>query len=506
MKKLFYGILPFVVSVQLLVAQPQQASQTFHRDGKWTLGLRGGGNLWFNDFDTRKLAGGGELFVRYALTRKFSLGLMGSYEALQAGQKELDRSNATPLQFDFIQDKGIAADLVAWYHFTEGTKFSPYFYAGIGGYQYKRQVLNGIYYPLNKNYTSLHVPLGFGFDFMTSRSVAFNFDLGVRAMDDVTDNWKGNVPGENKTGIIDWYATAKAGLCFFFGTSANDDPDADGLTNDQEKFLGTDPLLADTDGDGLPDGEEVNISKTDPKNRDSDNDGLSDSEEVRMYKTDPRKPDTDGDGLKDGDEVATYKTDPLKLDTDLDGLKDGDEVTRRTDPLKTDTDADGLLDGDEVLRQTDPLRMDTDNGSVSDGKEIANQTNPLDPNDDVPKPTLRKVEIGKAIVLEGIVFRSGKATIEVQSEETLEQVFNTLLENPEVIIEIRGYTDNVGQRLRNIKLSQQRAEAVRSWLVHKGIDSQRIMAKGYGADNPIADNATPEGRQKNRRIEFFRIR
>ncbi|MBI5474344.1 MAG: OmpA family protein [Ignavibacteriae bacterium] len=505
MKKLLC-ILLFVFSVQLLVAQTSQPAQTFHRDGKWSLGMRGGGNVWFNDFDTRKLSGGGEVYLRYGFTKKFSLGLMGTYDALQAGQKELDRSGLTPLQYDYIQTKGISANVVAWFHLTEGTRFSPYVYLGVGGYQYKRQVSAGAYYPIKKDYRTLHIPFGFGFDALWSRSVGFNFDIGARIMDDVTDNWKGNVPGENKVGIFDWYATGKVGLCFYFGSSGSDDNDFDGLTNSQEAQLGTDPIQPDTDGDGLKDGEEVNVTKTNPKNADTDEDGLKDGAEVQTYKTDPMKPDTDEDGLKDGDEINTHHTDPSKTDTDVDGLKDGDEVTRGTDPLKTDTDADGLLDGDEVLRRTDPLKPDSDGGSVSDGKEVANQTNPLNPNDDVPKPVLQPVEVGKALVLEGIVFGSGKATIDPASEETLMQAFNTLKDNPAIVVEIRGYTDNVGSRLRNIKLSQQRAEAVRSWLVHKGIDSQRIMAKGFGANTPIADNKTPEGRQKNRRIEFFRVK
>jgi len=84
--------------------------------------------------------------------------------------------------------------------------------------------------------------------------------------------------------------------------------------------------------------------------------------------------------------------------------------------------------------------------------------------------------------------------------------FNTLKDNPELAVEIRGYTDNVGKAAANKKLSLRRAEAVRSWLVMQGIDSMRISAKGYGPENPIADNATLEGRQKNRRIEFFRTR
>lgn len=89
---------------------------------------------------------------------------------------------------------------------------------------------------------------------------------------------------------------------------------------------------------------------------DSDGDGLSDDEESQIG-TDPYNPDTDGDGLKDGEEVNTYRTDPLNPDSDWDQLQDGAEVhTHRTDPLDRDTDNGGVADGHEVLEDfTDPL-------------------------------------------------------------------------------------------------------------------------------------------------------
>lgn len=87
------------------------------------------------------------------------------------------------------------------------------------------------------------------------------------------------------------------------GVAGAADADNDGLTNDQELQLGTDPKKADTDGDGLLDGDEVRKYRTDPKVADTDGDGLSDGEEVNKWGTDPLNPDTDGDGYPDGKEV-----------------------------------------------------------------------------------------------------------------------------------------------------------------------------------------------------------
>jgi hypothetical protein len=91
---------------------------------------------------------------------------------------------------------------------------------------------------------------------------------------------------------------------------------------------------SDSDGDGIPDGDEVNITHTDPNNRDSDNDGLSDGLEIYTYKTNPLDADSDNDGLSDGDEIKNQtRSDPLRWDTDEDGISDGEEVSRGTDPL-----------------------------------------------------------------------------------------------------------------------------------------------------------------------------
>ena len=160
-----------------------------------------------------------------------------------------------------------------------------------------------------------------------------------------------------------------------------EDTDGDGLTNNEEAQIGTDPLNPDTDGDGLGDGEEVKNYRTNPLAPDTDSDKLGDGDEVHQRRTDPLNPDTDGDRLMDGDEV-NRKTDPLNPDTDADLLNDGDEVTRRTDPLKPDTDQDGLNDGTEVSIGTDPLKPDTDNDLLMDGQENQTCPHPLNPDTD----------------------------------------------------------------------------------------------------------------------------
>lgn len=104
-------------------------------------------------------------------------------------------------------------------------------------------------------------------------------------------------------------------------------------------------------------------------------------------------------------------------------------------------------------------------------------------------------------VLDGVQFDTGKATLTADSHARLDTIVEYLAHKASAKIEISGHTDNVGGDKKNKKLSQQRADAVRDYLVGKGVDASRIHAVGYGDERPIASNATPEGRQQNRRIE-----
>jgi hypothetical protein len=163
------------------------------------------------------------------------------------------------------------------------------------------------------------------------------------------------------------------------------DPDSDGLGDCAEAGLGTDPTLADSDGDGLSDGDELAVHSTDPLDPDSDDDGLSDGDEVGVHATNPLDADSDDDGLSDGAEIATHSTDPLDPDSDDDGLSDGAEVdTHFTAPLDPDSDDDGLPDGVEVTQHgTNPLDPDSDADGLSDGDELSlHGSSPTNPDSD----------------------------------------------------------------------------------------------------------------------------
>jgi outer membrane protein OmpA-like peptidoglycan-associated protein len=491
--------------------------------GRWSLGVHGGANLWVNDMNQRKVGIGGELFVRYGLSPFFSLGAQGGYEDLKAYQNPI---YIPELPENYLKLRASNISLVGWVHLAPGRAFAPYFYFGGGLMAYKRS--NSLtHIPANKYYFSIHLPVGVGFESFFKPNMSFALEASARALDDRTENFRFKSP--------DWYGTVKAGLNFYLGSGLSDDDDSDGLTNAQEVQLGSDPNNPDSDGDGLKDGEEVRRYKTDPLKTDSDGDGLTDGDEVFKYHTDPSQGDTDGDGLSDGDEVLQYGSDPLKIDTDGDILTDGDEVLKyhtdplkpdtdgdglsdwdearsyHTDPNKADTDGDGLLDGDEVRRHnSDPTKSDTDGGGVTDGAEILRGTNPLDPRDDAlgqePRQKNMLMEGGTPVVLEGVNFVSGSARLLNNAEKALERAYAVLAAEPNIKVEIVGYTDSRGGKALNNRLSLQRAQAAKAWLVRKGIDESRLKAVGKAMDDPIDTNDTPEGRANNRRVEFHVIK
>jgi outer membrane protein OmpA-like peptidoglycan-associated protein len=285
----------------------------------------------------------------------------------------------------------------------------------------------------------------------------------------------------------------------------NPDTDGDGLTDGEEvRIYGTNPLNPDTDGDGLTDGDEVHKYHTNPKLADSDGDGLTDGDEVLKYYTDPLSRDTDGDGISDYDEIFKYHTDPLKKDTDGDGISDYDEIFKyHTNPLLKDTDGDGLSDYDEIFKyHTNPLNVDTDGDGIPDNEDGC----PLEPgpkwNNGCPEVPF---QVGQRIDLPRIEFETGKWDILPVSFPPLNQLLGLMQKYSGTKISVQGHTDNQGDSLANEKLSINRANAVRDWLTTHGISNTRLETRGYGQTRPITTNSTDQGRETNRRIEFIII-
>lgn len=107
----------------------------------------------------------------------------------------------------------------------------------------------------------------------------------------------------------------------------------------------------------------------------------------------------------------------------------------------------------------------------------------------------------KTFVLDNVEFDFGKSTLRSSSYTALNELVDYLKRKDDERIEIGGHTDNVGTAARNLKLSEDRAKSVMAYLIAQGIPSERLQAKGYGDTEPVEENNTEEGRQKNRRTE-----
>ncbi len=213
---------------------------------------------------------------------------------------------------------------------------------------------------------------------------------------------------------------------------------------------------------------------------DRDNDGIADSKDVC--------PDLaeDQDGFQDQDGCPDF-------DNDNDGIQDSKDKCPN-DP----EDKDGFQDQDGC---PDP---DNDKDGIPDIRDNCPDVAGDAAHNGCPYKAPTKIE--DEFILEGVNFRTGSAEITEDSYPKLDEVYEQLAKFSDRKYEIAGHTDNAGTDKINVKLSLDRANAVREYLVNRGIEKSRLVGKGYGASRPKADNKTAAGRTINRRIEFFRIK
>ncbi|MEQ1662918.1 MAG: OmpA family protein [Thiobacillus sp.] len=233
----------------------------------------------------------------------------------------------------------------------------------------------------------------------------------------------------------------------------------------------------------------------------------------------PKPPaDTDGDGVIDAKDKCPKTPAGRKVNAEgceLDG--DGDGVVDALDKCPTtpagrkvnaegcelDGDGDGVVDALDKCPTTPAGRkvnaegceLDSDGDGVVNGADAC-PTVPANTADGCPPAAVKKM------VLEGVNFENDSAVLRPDASATLDQAAATLKEWGDVKVEVAGHTDSNSDDAHNLKLSQRRAEAVLSYLVSKGVAADRLSAKGYGEANPVADNASVEGRSKNRRVEL----
>ena len=254
------------------------------------------------------------------------------------------------------------------------------------------------------------------------------------------------------------------------------------------------PRVRDRDGDGILDSVDACLDEPEDMDGwvdtdgcpelDNDNDGVvdtadtcpDDAEDVDNHADADGcpDPDNDGDGVLDGADKCA------DVAEDKDGFEDADGCP------DLDNDGDGVNDTSDKC----PLEPETKNGyQDKDGCP-----------DEVPEAV--KKFSGK---IEGINFETGKATIKTDSFRVLDSAYAVLQQFPEVRVEVQGHTDNVGDDAKNLKLSQDRAQAVVDYFVKKGLAADRLVAKGFGETKPVVENDTKANQALNRRVEFLLI-
>lgn len=296
--------------------------------------------------------------------------------------------------------------------------------------------------------------------------------------------------------------------------------------------------LADADGDGVPDKVDMCVdtkpgaqvsSNGCPVDADTDGDGVPDSLDkcaatvkgstVNAEGCVPTS-DADGDGVPDGNDLCpnTPTGSPVlpngcEIDSDTDGVPDARDrcpatpagVKVGTDGCPADADGDGVPDISDRCPNTPAGAKVDQNGceaassSTAPGTGTSAGSTPQKPSEaDMAIPTAP----GESMVLTGVNFESGSARIVRSSYPTLDRLATQLKTLQSGKVEIAGFTDNSGNAGANLGLSQRRADMVRAYLVSKGVPSSLLVARGYGADQPIAPNDTADGRAKNRRVEL----
>ncbi|MCX8111798.1 MAG: OmpA family protein [Bacteroidia bacterium] len=282
-------------------------------------------------------------------------------------------------------------------------------------------------------------------------------------------------------------------------------PDADGDDiPDKEDACPTESGVAkfkgcpDRDGDDVPDKDDIcPDEKGLPQFRgcpDSDGDGIPDKEDecpaqagLAAFKG---CPDSDGDGIPDKEDACPNQAGLIAFkgcpDTDRDGIPDAeDRCPDQPGPAENkgcpfaDQDRDGVLDKDDDC----PFTPGTP----------ANRGCP-----EIPKEQKRILDMA----FRNLEFETAKAIIRPRSLPYLDTLAMLLIDNPTYKLKISGHTDNQGTLEYNMKLSKARAEAVRNYLVSQGVSADRFIVEYFGPLRPIASNATPQGRARNRRVEM----
>jgi outer membrane protein OmpA-like peptidoglycan-associated protein len=459
----------FIISILsvLLLITVSTADET---GGKFKLGIRGGGSSYWGDIDDQPFGfyyGGS---VDYWGSNYLGIGTT-------FGQGFISAENDNYYFKSKIWIYNLLFRIKPWPSFV----LNPQLILGFDGYYFDPKDNRG--WSLVNNRLEKYdkwqyaVPVGGGIAVFLNEYISLDAEAlyHITFTDYIDDLKKGN----KNDGIL----TVSGGISVYFGKAK--DSDKDGIPDKKDK----EPRLPE-DFDGFEDEDGA-------PEVDNDGDGIHDS-----YDKAPMEAE-DFDGFQDKDGVPD-------LDNDDDGILDEKDACPGTDAtvangIDTEEDFDGFEDSDGCPDE------DNDKDGIPDTKdqcpEQAENFNNFQDEDGCPdEKDAMAMDKGQALILEGVNFASGSATLTTNAKRILDKAVEILIKNPQMELEIRGYTDNTGSYNGNVNISRRRAESVKAYLVLNGIFPTRLTTKGLGPENPIAPNTTAEGRAKNRRIEFYRVK
>ena len=512
--KHLFLLLGVVLTIQSLNAQTA--------DKKWALGLNltrseyngdFGNALW--NFDQKYFGQGGGLSLATYLNSSFDLGLQGNFGQYGYFKDAINR---------FAGDK-LDASLFLHYKLNNGyilskkAKLSPFLSVGLGIASYTRSNGDNDIYPRIIAGTDYILPVGAGLKYQIGKGFALQYQYLYNFTNhDNRDEIRGHTTPDRPI------YSAKSGndaygehlFSFIFSLGKAKDTDRDGVADKMDKCPNT-PVGVKVDAYGCP--------------IDSDGDGVADYlDKCPLTPVDVKVDaagcplDTDGDGVADYLDKCPNTPKGVKIDasgcpidSDGDGVADYlDKCSGTPQGVKVDatgcpvdTDGDGVADyldkcpgtPKNVKVDASGCPLDRDGDGVPDYLDKCPDVPGLASNKGCPEVKAETKKIF-AQALQGIQFETGKAVIKKGSFPILDKVVSVMKANPSYNLAINGYTDNKGVAAKNLELSQDRAESVRNYLSKNGIEVERLTAKGFGQDFPVADNATAAGRSKNRRVEF----
>lgn len=481
----------FLISL-VLTSYGQNSSKQF------SFSVFGGKNEYAGDMGSAILKCNKAFYPAYGLglginlSPSFDLGLQGSWG--EYGFMEDAEFKVFHTQKQHFLGEKTDLSLLLSYKLNNGlimdeeSRLAPFIAVGAGTAFYSGD-------RINKNNIDFILPVGAGLKLVINDYLAlkyqflYNFTNGDK-VDFIVERAK------------DRFAAHSFGLVFSFG--GPQDSDNDGIADKLDKCPNT-PSGVQVDMNGCP--------------VDGDNDGIPDFQDkcpsLAGVAAFGGCPDTDGDGVQDSEDkcpgvagLAAFKGCP---DTDGDGIQDSEDKcpsikgTAATNGCP-DADGDGIIDSEDrcpAAKGEMALKgcPDRDKDGIADIDDRCPDVAGIPENKGCPEI---KAETKKVFeqALRGIQFESGKDVIKPVSFPILDQVVKVMVENPEYNLEINGHTDDVGKDEANLILSQKRAEAVKKYLVNKGIGEGRLKATGFGETQPVADNKTAAGKAQNRRVEF----